>query len=213
MVLLSECAGVLRLCGRYADKTPPLRQNSTQKREHEPSACPRVVPCMRRVTTGRNGDDGRSLFCRFLAAAPTHRYAFCLTRSRRVRFLSDSIFKQRAWRCVPAQKARGELLGCPSKSAREACLVRALTKRGGWSAARRNIVVVARSFAACEGGKTSERIALRRSIDAACGRLERGREPQRANPRRSKSCGEHPLRRLMASGPYFRVRMGEQLDP
>jgi len=33
---------------------------------------------MRRVTTGRNGDDGRSFFCRFLAAAPTHRYAFCL---------------------------------------------------------------------------------------------------------------------------------------
>jgi len=33
---------------------------------------------MRRVTTGPNGDDGRSWFCRFLAAAPTHRYAFCL---------------------------------------------------------------------------------------------------------------------------------------
>src|ERR1700733_7011174 len=36
------------------------------------------------VTTGRNGDDGRSLFCRFLAAAPTHRYAFHLTCSQRV---------------------------------------------------------------------------------------------------------------------------------
>ena len=38
----------------------------------------------RRVTTGRNRDDRRSLFCRFLAATPTHRYAFYLTCSRRV---------------------------------------------------------------------------------------------------------------------------------
>jgi hypothetical protein len=30
----------------------------------------------RRVATGRNREDGRSLFCRFLAATPTHRYAF-----------------------------------------------------------------------------------------------------------------------------------------
>ena len=37
----------------------------------------------RRVTTGRNRDGGRSQFCRFLAAASTHRYAFCLTYSRR----------------------------------------------------------------------------------------------------------------------------------
>jgi hypothetical protein len=27
------------------------------------------------VTTGRNRDDGRRLFCRFLTATPTHRYA------------------------------------------------------------------------------------------------------------------------------------------
>jgi len=29
----------------------------------------------RPVATGRNREDGRSWFCRFLAAAPTHRYA------------------------------------------------------------------------------------------------------------------------------------------
>jgi hypothetical protein len=50
-----------------------------------------VTDRTRWVTTGHNRDDGRSLFCRFLAAAPTHRYAFRLTCSQRVRSLR-SIF-------------------------------------------------------------------------------------------------------------------------
>ena len=38
----------------------------------------------RRVLTGRNRDDGRRRFCRFLAATATYRYAWRLTCSRRV---------------------------------------------------------------------------------------------------------------------------------
>jgi len=34
-----------------------------------------VTPGARRLSTGRNRDDGRRRFCRFLAATTTHRYA------------------------------------------------------------------------------------------------------------------------------------------
>jgi hypothetical protein len=53
----------------------------------EPSSAWRVViSSARRVLTGRNRDDGRRRFCRFLAATTTHRYAWRLTCSRRVPF-------------------------------------------------------------------------------------------------------------------------------
>ena len=42
------------------------------------------LSCTRRVATGRNGEDGRSLFCRFLTATATHWYAWRLTCSWRV---------------------------------------------------------------------------------------------------------------------------------
>jgi hypothetical protein len=45
----------------------------------------RIRSCGRRVTTGHKGDGGRSLFSRFLAAASTHRHAFRLTPSRRLK--------------------------------------------------------------------------------------------------------------------------------
>ena len=54
-----------------------------------------VTDRTRWVTTGHNRDDGRSLFCRFLAAAPTHRYAFRLTCSQRVRLLPQRFFIER----------------------------------------------------------------------------------------------------------------------
>lgn len=54
-----------------------MDQNSIQQ--------PALVLGTRRVTTGYNREDGHSLFCRFLAAAPTYRYAFRLTCSRCVR--------------------------------------------------------------------------------------------------------------------------------
>jgi hypothetical protein len=45
----------------------------------------RIRSCGRRVTTGHKGDGGCSLFSRLLAATATHRYAFCLTPSRRLK--------------------------------------------------------------------------------------------------------------------------------
>ena len=42
------------------------------------------LSCTRRVATGRNREDGRGLFCRFLTATATHRYAWRLTCSWRV---------------------------------------------------------------------------------------------------------------------------------
>jgi hypothetical protein len=45
----------------------------------------RIRSCGRRVTTGHKGDGGRSQFSRFLAAASTHRHAFRLTPSRRLK--------------------------------------------------------------------------------------------------------------------------------
>src|SRR5690242_10895874 len=48
------------------------------------SALLRYPDSTRRVLTGRNRDDERRRFCRFLAATATHRYAWHLTCSRRV---------------------------------------------------------------------------------------------------------------------------------
>ena len=44
--------------------------------KHEPAALERVNKRTRPVSTGRNREDGRSLFCRFLTATSTHRYAW-----------------------------------------------------------------------------------------------------------------------------------------
>lgn len=59
------------------------------------------LSCTRRVATGRNGEDGRSLFCRFLTATATHRYAWRLTRSRRVRLLSTVFCTEGGRDCLP----------------------------------------------------------------------------------------------------------------
>src|SRR5689334_13063192 len=48
------------------------------------SALLRYPDSTRRVLTGRNRDDERRRFCRFLAATATHRYAWHLACSRRV---------------------------------------------------------------------------------------------------------------------------------
>jgi hypothetical protein len=53
-----------------------------------------------------------------------------------------------------------------------------------------------------------ERIALRRSTNVARERGPSLRDTQRANPRHSRSCGKHPLRRLKTKGPHFRVGTG-----
>jgi hypothetical protein len=52
---------------------PPARGFSCGR--HEPICTPRVDDWHRRVATGHNGEGGRSLFCRFLTAAPTHWHA------------------------------------------------------------------------------------------------------------------------------------------
>ena len=56
----------------------------------------------RRVTTGHKGDGGRSLFSRFLAATATHRYAFCLTPSRR----NDLHFRNCSRRRISGSRAQ-----------------------------------------------------------------------------------------------------------
>ena len=50
----------------------PTRRSWVPRERNQPSA---VIGGARRVTTGRNGDDGRGAFFRFLPATSTHRYA------------------------------------------------------------------------------------------------------------------------------------------
>ena len=52
------------------------RQGRTFTVHIEPETVARVRSTVRRVTTGRNRDRWTQLFCRFLAATTTHRYAW-----------------------------------------------------------------------------------------------------------------------------------------
>jgi hypothetical protein len=60
------------------------RARPTSRRVETRAALLRYLDSTRRVLTGRNRDDERRRFCRFLAATATHRYAWHLTCSRRV---------------------------------------------------------------------------------------------------------------------------------
>jgi len=62
------------------------------------AAALRYLNSTRRVLTGRNRDDERRRFCRFLAATTTHWYAWHLTCSRRVILPALAIKLPRAFR-------------------------------------------------------------------------------------------------------------------
>jgi hypothetical protein len=84
-----------RAAGRRSNTSRPEPSSPTlgpstraQDRHRGPvetwAALLRYLDSTRRVSTGRNRDDERRRFCRFLAATATHGYAWHLTCSRRV---------------------------------------------------------------------------------------------------------------------------------
>ena len=85
-------------------------QGETSRRGETWAALLRYLDSTRRVLTGRNRDDERRRFCRFLAATATHRYAWHLTCSRRVlpglsQAESDAIIRKRANHLAETKRA------------------------------------------------------------------------------------------------------------